>query len=48
MWKWIKKLFTPKRILPTIDKVAPKLTKGDLKKLVRQGKLQEKDIYERH
>jgi hypothetical protein len=44
IWYWIKKLFTPKRISPTIDSVKPKvdltgLTKGDIKKLKAQGKL---------
>jgi|TARA_R100000353_G_C6421825_1_gene173400 hypothetical protein len=44
MWKWIKKLFTPKRVSPDIKNVKPKvdltgLTKGDIKKLKAQGKL---------
>jgi hypothetical protein len=41
MWKWIKKLFTPKRQEPLI--LDNKLTKGDLKKLLAQGKI--KSIY---
>ena len=44
MWKWIKKLFTPKRQEVNIN--FAKLTKGDLKKLKAQGKI--KNIYERH
>ena len=47
MWKWIKKLFTPKK--QQYEKIRidySKLTKGDLKKLKAQGKI--KDIYERH
>jgi hypothetical protein len=48
MWKWIKKLFTPKRQEPLLlDKEVTidysKLTKGDLKKLLAQGKI--KSIY---
>ena len=44
IWKWIKKVFTPKRVSPDITSVKPKidltgLTKGDIKKLRRQGKL---------
>ena len=45
IWKWIKKWFTPApKVAPTIDSVKPKvdltgLTKGDIKKLRRQGKL---------
>ena len=45
MWKWIKRLFRPKRqVYPTIDSVKP-LTKGDLKKLAAHGKIEKKDIY---
>jgi|TARA_R110000824_G_scaffold310798_1_gene498071 hypothetical protein len=44
MWKWIKKLITPKRQYPDIKSVKP-LTKGDLKKLKALGKI--KSIYER-
>ena len=44
MWKWIKKLFTPKRQEPLIlYNEVNKLTKGDLKKLLAQGKI--KSIY---
>tara|TARA_R100000406_G_C3002262_1_gene95006 strand:- start:66 stop:209 length:144 start_codon:yes stop_codon:yes gene_type:complete len=44
IWNWIKKLFKPERVAPTIDSVKPKvdltgLTKGDIKKLKAQGKL---------
>ena len=44
MWNWIKKLFTPQRQEPLLlDKEIPidysKLTKGDLKKLKAQGKI---------
>jgi hypothetical protein len=44
IWIWIKNLFKPKRIEPTIVSVKPKvdltgLTKGDIKKLKRQGKI---------
>ena len=44
IWIWIKNLFKPKRIEPTISSVKPKvdlsgLTKGDIKKLRRQGKI---------
>ena len=46
MWNWIKNLFTKKpKVLPTIKSVTP-LTKGDLKKLQKSGKI--KNIYERH
>ena len=49
MFKWIKKLFTPQRQKPLLDKEIPidysKLTKGDLKKLRSQGKI--KSIYDR-
>jgi len=41
MFKWIKKLFTPKKQIEKID--YSKLTKGDRKKLVAQGKI--KSIY---
>ena len=47
MWKWIKKLFTPKK--QNYEEVSiniAKLTKGDLRKLKQQGKI--KNIYERH
>ena len=45
MWKWIKSIFTPKRQYPDIKSVKPKvdltgLTKGDIKKLKAQGKIQ--------
>jgi hypothetical protein len=46
MWKWIKKLFTPKKQYEEVHIDFSKLTKGDLKKLQRQGKI--KNIYERH
>ena len=46
MWKWIKKLFTPKKQYEEVKIDFSKLTKGDLKKLQAQGKI--KDIYERH
>jgi hypothetical protein len=44
IWNWIKNLFTPTRVEPTITSVKPKvdltgLTKGDIKKLKAQGKL---------
>jgi hypothetical protein len=44
MWKWIVNLFKPKKQLPVITSVKPKidlsgLTKGDLKKLRKQGKI---------
>ena len=44
IWIWIKNLFKPQRIEPTISSVKPKvdltgLTKGDIKKLKAQGKL---------
>ena len=43
IWIWIKNLFKPKRISPDITSVKPKvdltgLTKGDIKKLKKQGK----------
>ena len=46
MWKWIKKLFRPwklNKVSPDITSVKPKvdltgLTKGDIKKLKKQGK----------
>lgn len=41
MFKWIKKLFTPKKQIEKID--YSKLSKGDLKKLKAQGKI--KSIY---
>jgi hypothetical protein len=47
MWKWIKKLFRPwklNKVSPDITSVKPKvdltgLTKGDIKKLIKQGKI---------
>jgi len=47
MWKWIKKLFQPwnlNKVSPDISSVKPKvdltgLTKGDIKKLIKQGKI---------
>jgi len=47
MWKWIKKLFRPwklNKVSPDIKSVKPKvdltgLTKGDIKKLRKQGKI---------
>ena len=44
IWIWIKNLFKPKRISPDIRSVKPKvdltgLTKGDIKKLKKQGKI---------
>ena len=44
IWTWIKNLFKPKRVSPDITLVKPKvdltgLTKGDIKKLKKQGKL---------
>ena len=47
MWKWIKKLFRPwnlTKVSPDIKSVKPKveltgLTKGDIKKLIKQGKI---------
>ena len=45
MWKWIKNLFKPeKEVSPDITSVKPKvdltgLTKGDIKKLKKQGKI---------
>tara|TARA_Y100000361_G_C11075576_1_gene298086 strand:+ start:81 stop:221 length:141 start_codon:yes stop_codon:yes gene_type:complete len=44
IWRWLKKVFTPKRVSPDITSVKPKidltgLTKGDIKKLKAQGKL---------
>lgn len=44
IWIWIKNLFKPKRISPDIASVKPKvdltgLTKGDIKKLKKQGKI---------
>ena len=46
IWKWIKKIFKPKKQIlsdPTKPIDLMKLTKGDLKKLKAQGKI--KDIY---
>ena len=45
MWNWIKKLFTPKRQEKTLllENELKKMTKGDLKKLLAQGKI--KSIY---
>jgi hypothetical protein len=47
MWKLIKKLFTPKRqekpLLLENELKKKKMTKGDLKKLLAQGKI--KSIY---
>ena len=44
IWNWIKNLFIPKRVEPTVTSEKPKvdltgLTKGDIKKLKAQGKL---------
>jgi len=44
MWKWIVNLFKPKKQPQVITSVKPKidlsgLTKGDLKKLRKQGKI---------
>ena len=44
IWIWIKNLFKPKRVSSDITSVKPKidltgLTKGDIKKLKKQGKL---------
>ena len=44
IWIWIKNLFKPKRISLDITSVKPKvdltgLTKGDIKKLKKQGKI---------
>tara|TARA_B100001059_G_scaffold151614_1_gene151450 strand:- start:37 stop:180 length:144 start_codon:yes stop_codon:yes gene_type:complete len=47
MWKWIKKLFRPwklNKVSQDITSVKPKvdltgLTKGDIKKLRKQGKI---------
>ena len=44
IWIWIKNLFKPKRVSPDITSVKPKvdltgLTKGDIKKLKKQGKI---------
>ena len=41
IWKWIKKIFQPKRQKPEYD--FSKMTKGDLKKLKEKGNI--KDIY---
>ena len=46
MWKWIKKIFKKKPVQEEVKIDFSKLTKGDLKKLQRQGKI--KNIYERH
>jgi hypothetical protein len=43
MWKWIKKLFTPSKQEPLVLEQPIQLTKGDLKKLLAQGKI--KSIY---
>ena len=43
MWEWIKKLFTPYKKVPLVLEPSKKLTKGDLKKLLAQGKI--KSIY---
>jgi|TARA_S200002703_G_C3762070_1_gene234583 hypothetical protein len=44
MWNWIKKLFKPWNLKKQEDKPDySKMTKGDLKKLLAQGKI--KDIY---
>ena len=45
MWKWFKKFLTKKQ-KEEVKIDFSKLTKGDLKKLQRQGKI--KNIYERH
>ena len=44
IWIWIKNLFKPKRVSQDITSVKPKvdltgLTKGDIKKLKKQGKI---------
>ena len=44
MWKWLKNLFKPQRQYPDIKSAKPKvdltgLTKGDIKKLKKQGLL---------
>ena len=44
MWKWLKNIFKPRRQYPKIKPVKPKvdltgLTKGDIKKLIQQGKI---------
>jgi|TARA_R100001510_G_C7498458_1_gene103144 hypothetical protein len=44
IWIWIKNLFKPKRVSADITSVKPKvdltgLTKGDIKKLKKQGKI---------
>ena len=44
IWNWIKKIFTPTRIEPTVKPKESEvdltgLTKGDIKKLKAQGKL---------
>ena len=46
MWKWIKNIFKKKPAYEEVKIDFSKLTKGDLKKLQRQGKI--KNIYERH
>ena len=44
MWNWIKKLFKPWSPIKQEEKPDySKMTKGDLKKLLAQGKI--KDIY---
>jgi hypothetical protein len=45
MWNWIKKLFTLKRQEKPLllENELKKMTKGDLKKLLAQGKI--KSIY---
>ena len=43
MWKWIKTLFTHSRQVPLVLEPSKRLTKGDLKKLLAQGKI--KSIY---
>ena len=50
MWKWLKKLFTPtKQEEPLVLREEAidysKLTKGDLKKLKAQGKIQDINEY---
>ena len=44
IWKWIKKWFAPKKQIVIGQPEKPKvdltgLTKGDIKKLIKQGKL---------
>lgn len=40
IWNWIKKWFTPKKVEPKKPEIdLTGLTKGDIKKLKKQGKL---------